>query len=90
MTDSMEELEKLDVPRGLIAAANRYASEQVPIPVNLSEFTLEGARRKYAKCFDTFVAGAKWCLKELTIKDVKCPSGCTHDREIDCNRRGLL
>jgi hypothetical protein len=67
----MEELENLDQPRGVVAAANQHAGkviELVPI-INAARSTndedskriiMEAAEEAYKSVFDAFIAGAKW------------------------------
>lgn len=67
LADTMEELEEMDMPRGIVAAANKYASEKVPIvdtvrlaqiDTDLAEPIIEWARKAYSTHFDAFIAGA--------------------------------
>ncbi len=69
--DSLEELEKLDIPRGVVAAANRYAAKKVPLvelvkaakqmedPKHSERLTM-AVRSIYQSHFDSFIQGAKW------------------------------
>lgn len=75
--ESLEELESLDVPRGVVAAANRYAGEKTDLSGTLlairkAELPLSEAdihrvikmsQVEYRFHFDAFVAGAKWTLE---------------------------
>lgn len=76
--DSMEELEVLDQPRGIVAKANRYAAEKVPIEeyIRIAKTNeqmkpiIAAAQVIYEQHFDAFIAGAHAAL-ELSSKDGK-------------------
>ena len=85
LSDSLEELEMLDVPRGVVAAANRYAACRVPLADLLSAFKdtpqapsiMAAAQKMYEQHFDAFVAGAKWAAE-------KVPSGTVEGGRNEC------
>lgn len=73
-----EELETLDQPRGIVAAANRYAAEKVPLDALLSVCKrmpeggaelLEAGKVIYKQHFDAFIAGAHGALDRGSAGD---------------------
>lgn len=72
--DSLEELETLDQPRGVVRAANLYGQDVINLVARLQgmatsenpEETLQQACQDMSMIFDAFTAGAKWAAKTLT------------------------
>lgn len=71
-----DELDQLDQPRGVVAAANRYAASKVSV-VDMVKLvremptrewqnqTMTETRAKYVEHFNAFIAGAQWTNRLL-------------------------
>lgn len=72
--ESLEELETLDVPRGVVRAANLYGQHKVQLAARLKgmspyedeQVTLHQAQEDMEMYFDAFIAGAKWAEQART------------------------
>lgn len=69
--DSLEELETLDVPRGVVYAANKWGQERINLvkriqetPQGFQQEMLAHAQKEMGELFDAFVAGAQWAARE--------------------------
>lgn len=67
LAESLEELETLDVPRGVVYAANKYGQAKINLakritetPAGLQHEMLAQAQKEMGDLFDAFVAGAQW------------------------------
>lgn len=70
--DVVDELERLDNPRGVIKAANICAAKHAPSLRSVMSGTDEEKNRKlaaakfiYSMAFDCFIAGSQWTLTKL-------------------------
>lgn len=79
--DSLEELETMDRPRGIVAKANLYAADKVELSDvirrargysdDVAAALIKDAQFRYSQHFDDFIAGAH-AAQELSKQECDC------------------